>query len=101
MNKGLILKIWSDVHNAFVNPIFFNNYQLHGDEGAADFDIDQSILTRSTSTNATYDIAEGASCIVQAPASIEDEDSDSLCGGKFRRLLANNGFPRTRKRRVE
>ena len=76
-NKGRAPKIWSDVRNEWVYPIIFNKYQLHGDEGGAAFDIDQSVLTGGTSTHATHEIAEGATCVVQTPAKVEEQGSES------------------------
>lgn len=79
INKGLAPKVWSDVRQVWVYPIIFGKYQLHGEEGTGHFDIDQSSFIDSTGTNATHDIREGATCIVQEPPAFASKlSSDGL-----------------------
>ena len=66
-NKGLPAKLWSDVREKWVYPVIFGKYQLHGDEGAGVFDIDQSEFVESRGTNADHEIQEGRDCVVQQP----------------------------------
>jgi hypothetical protein len=70
INKGLTPKVWSDVRQVWVYPVVFGKYQLHGEEGASHFDIDQSAFIDSAGTHAAHDIREGAECIVQEPSSL-------------------------------
>ena len=66
-NKGLPAKLWSIVRERWVYPVVFGKYQLHGDEGNAEYDIDQSEFVGAEETNATHDVQDGTDCIVQKP----------------------------------
>ena len=57
-------KIWSDVRNKWVYPIIFGKFQLYGEEGEGSYNIDISSFIASARINATYNIKEGADCII-------------------------------------
>ncbi len=66
-DKGKAPEVWSDVRNKWVYPIVFGKYQLHGEEGSGQYDVNQATFINSTGTHATQDIAKGADCVLQQP----------------------------------